>query len=188
MPWNRLTIVFGLILATCALATASFAPSAAAEEPKVHAIKLGKLQMTAPADWDKKTPSVRIIAYEFSLPPAEKGLDPGRMTIMSAGGSIEANLDRWYGQFRQEDGGDTAKAAKTEKKEIAGQTVHLVEITGTFKDQRGPFSKAEFKKDYEMFAAIIETGAGNIFVKTTAPKKTMAKHKKAIRAMIEGLK
>ena len=62
------------------------------------------------------------------------------MTIMGAGGSVEANIDRWIGQFTQPDGSDTKKAAKIEQKKIGGQEVHLVDVAGTYKDQRGPFA------------------------------------------------
>ena len=64
-----------------------------------------------------------------------KDTEDGRLTIMGAGGSIEANIDRWYGQFKQPDGSSTKDKAKVSKSKVAGQTVHMVDISGTFKTQ-----------------------------------------------------
>jgi hypothetical protein len=153
-----------------------------------HTMELGKLKMTAPKDWNPKEPAVRIIAYEFAAPAAKEDKADGRMTVMSAGGSVEDNIERWYTQFTQEDGGDTKKRAKTEKIRVAGHTVHLVDISGTYKDQRGPMAPAVSRKDYRMLAAIVETKEGNFFVKLYGPQRTIAQHEKAFREMIEGIK
>lgn len=62
---------------------------------------------------------------------------------MSAGGSIEDNINRWYGQFEQADGKSTKDKSKTEKFDVAGNTVHWVDIPGNFKETMGgggPFS------------------------------------------------
>ena len=70
-----------------------------------------------------------------------EGSDAGRLTIMQAGGSIEANVDRWIGQFKQPDGKPSREAAKIEKKEYDGLAVHLVDLSGTFAERRGgPFN------------------------------------------------
>src|SRR5437867_3851901 len=100
-------------------------------------MRLGPLTMVAPKDWKDKVPAVRIITYEFAAPKAKDDTEDGRFLVMSAGGTVEDNLKRWYGQFTQEDGGDTKKRSKVEKKTIASQTVHLVDIAGTYRDQRG---------------------------------------------------
>src|SRR6476660_5426391 len=97
-------------------------------------MKLGPVTMVAPKDWTAKDPAVRIITYEFAAPRAKDDKEDGRFLVMSAGGTVEANIDRWYGQFTQDDGGDTKKRSKVEKKKVAGQVVHLVDISGTYKD------------------------------------------------------
>jgi hypothetical protein len=162
------------------------APSWAGDERRT--MELGKLKMVAPKDWTPKEPTVRIIAYEFATPAAKEDKIDGRMTVMSAGGSIEDNIDRWYTQFSQEDGGDTKKRAKVEKIKVAGQPVHLVDIAGTYKDQRGPMAPAVSRKDYRMLGAIVETKEGNFFIKLYGPKRTIAQHERAFRDMIEGIK
>src|ERR1700741_4129244 len=75
-------------------------------------MKLGPVTMVRPKDWKAKGPAVRIIPYEFATPAAKDDQQDGRFLVMSAGGTVEANIDRWYGQFTQEDGGDTKSRSK----------------------------------------------------------------------------
>jgi hypothetical protein len=160
----------------------------AQEKPKSDpVVDLGNFKLTAPAQWERVPPKSRIVAHEFSAPAAEGDQQAGRLTVMSAGGSVADNIDRWYGQFKQPDGGSTREKAKVEKKTIAGQEVHVVDIAGTYKDQPGPFAPGVDRENYRMLAAIIVTDDANFFVKFYGPRRTMAEHEKAFHKMIDGL-
>jgi hypothetical protein len=182
-PYSVLIAISGIF----SLASASLA----AEPTADRAITLGQsgFVLHAPGDWQRKEPSTRIVEHEFAVPSAENA-PPGRVTVMGAGGSVEANIDRWIGQFSQPDGGDTKKLAKIEHRTIAGQQVHFVDISGTFKDSPGPFSSkpAIDRPDYRMIAAIVATQQnGNYFIKFYGPTRTVADHEKEFREMVEGL-
>jgi len=158
---------------------------------KSHEVKLarGAFTLKAPGEWKKVKPRVRIIEHEFSIPAAEGDERAGRMTIMGAGGSIEANIKRWFGQFSQPDGGSTEERADVEEKTIAGQKVHIVDVAGTYNDKRGPFAPGVKRPKYRMLAAIVETkGKGNYFLKFYGPQKTVAANEKAFEAMVNSLK
>jgi hypothetical protein len=113
------------------------------------------------------------------------------MTVMGAGGSVQANIDRWYGQFAQPDGGDTKAKATTKTLKLAGSTVTMVDVSGTYKDMPGgPFAggKTVERPDYRMLAAIVETAdAGSHFLKFYGPAATVAKEADGFRKMVEGL-
>jgi len=147
--------------------------------------------LAAPEGWKRVQPKSSIVETEFSIPSEGEGLQPGRMTVMGAGGSVQANVDRWYGQFAQPDGSDTKSKATSKKLKLAGCDVTIVDITGTYKDApAGPFAggKAVDRPDYRMLAAIVETpDRGNYFLKFYGPGKTVAKHADGFRAMVEGL-
>ncbi len=147
--------------------------------------------LAAPEGWKRVQPKSSIVETEFSIPSEGEGLQPGRMTVMGAGGSVQANVDRWYGQFAQPDGSDTKSKATTKKVKLAGCDVTIVDITGTYKDApAGPFAggKAVDRPDYRMLAAIVETpDRGNYFLKFYGPGKTVAKYADGFRAMVEGL-
>lgn len=160
----------------------------AQENPAKLEMAGGKLEMTAPAKWQRKQPKTRIVEHEFAV-AASKG-DPadGRLTVMGAGGGVQANIDRWYGQFTQPDGGSTRERAKVKKTQVGGQEVHLVDISGTFRDQRGPVAPAVERPKYRMLAAIIETQSlGDYFIKFYGPQRTVADNEKAFLDMIDSL-
>ncbi len=164
--------------------------SSRAEEPRVFMIAGGSLSLEAPARWKRVQPKSGIVETEFAIPSAGD-LPPGRMTVMGAGGSVEANVDRWYGQFSQPDGAATKDKATTKTLKIAGCTVTLVDVSGTYKDMPGgPFAggKSVDRPDYRMLAAIVETAdAGNHFLKFYGPAATVAQEADGFRSMIEGM-
>src|ERR1041385_416666 len=59
----------------------------------------GNITLTAPDGWVRKTPKVRFIDHEFAVPASKGETEEGRVTVMGAGGTIEANIDRWINQF-----------------------------------------------------------------------------------------
>lgn len=131
-----------------------------AEEATKIGLADGQITLLAPAEWKKVQPKSNIIDFEFYAPAdALEGDEKARITIMGAGGSVDANIERWYGQFEQPDNTATKEAAKTEKFTVDGLTVHWVDISGSFKDTMGggPFAggKTVLRKDYRMLGAII---------------------------------
>jgi hypothetical protein len=179
----------------------SIAPTVRAADEKAVAksnptidLAEGKIVLMAPASWVRKTPKVRFIDHEFAV-PAEKGdSEDGRVTVMGAGGSIEANIDRWIGQFSQPDGSETKNQTREpeRKKTISGLEVHFVDLAGTYKDMPRPFdpnSPAVERKDYRMLAAIVASPTlGNYFIKLYGPKQTVTAHAGQFRKMIDGMK
>ncbi len=155
-------------------------PTAFAQEASKLELAGGKLIMKAPAPWKKGEPKSSMIEHEFLAPIDAKEEETARITIMSAGGSIDANIDRWYGQFEQPDGKPTKEKAKTEKFDVAGNTVHWVDIPGNFKETMGggPFSggKTVVRENYRMLGAIIVSkDQRQVFIKMTGPADVVEK-------------
>lgn len=161
-------------------------------EPIAFSVAEDSLTLNAPGEWTKVQPRINFIEAEFSIPKEEGDPKNGRLTVMGAGGSIQANIDRWYGQFTQPDGSDTSESAKVEEMTIKGMTVHMVDISGTFLDASGgpfnPNAKKVERDNYRMLAAIIQTADnGNYFVKLYGPQATMKKHEEGFTKMIKEL-
>jgi hypothetical protein len=152
------------------------------KKPEVVELAEGKVTMTAPETWVRRQPRVRIIAHEFSVPAAE-GETEGRVTVMGAGGGVDANISRWNGQF-----GAGAKSNR-EKIKVSGTEVHIVDISGTFMDRARPFDKPTPRENYRMLGAIIVAGdLGQYYVKFYGPRKTVDENEKAFRKMVDGMK
>lgn len=189
----RLVAAISLCVVTIvALAGAARAQAVATEEALLFTIADGAFSLEAPGGWKRVAPKSGIVETEFAI-PSEGELPPGRMTVMGAGGSVQANVDRWYGQFSQPDGSATKDKATTKTLKLAGCTVTLVDVAGTYKDMPGgPFAggQAVEKPDYRMLAAIVETPGkeqGSYFLKFYGPGATVAKHADGFRKMVEGL-
>lgn len=150
----------------------------------------GGFSLAAPEGWKRVEPKSGIVETEFEI-PSEGELAAGRMTVMGAGGTVQANVDRWIGQFAQPDGSATKDKTSTKELKLAGCTVTVVDIPGTYKDMPGgPFAggKTVERPDYRMLAAIVQTPeGGNYFLKFYGPAATVAKHADGFRTMIEGL-
>lgn len=178
-------LALNLLLAL--VSQAAWAADEPDDDPKLREVSVaeGAFKLTAPKGWKREQPRSNIIEHEFALPGEKKEQEPGRVTIMAAGGSIEANVERWLGQF------SNRKEEKVEPKEIevAGQQVLLVDISGTFRDQRGPFAPAVERPDHRMLAAIVATKEhGNVFVKLTGPADTIEHQAKAFQEFVESLR
>jgi hypothetical protein len=197
----RFRVSSGLMMLVAGIVAGGFGQRPARSQPAVAAdasvftIADGGVSLEAPAAWQRVQPKSGIVETEFAIPSAGNGPDggplpPGRMTVMGAGGSVEANIERWYGQFAQPDGGSTKDKASTKKLKVAGRDVTIVDIAGTYKDSPGgPFAggKTIDRPDYRMLAAIVEGPDGNYFLKFYGPAATVEQHADGFRTMIEGM-
>lgn len=161
---------------------------AEALEKKEIVLSEDRIHLTVPEGWVQQQPQTRILDYEFSVPAVEGDERDARVTVMGAGGSVDANIDRWIGQFVQPDGRATAQRAKRETLKIAGHEVHFVDITGDYKDQAGPLAPAVMRDDYRMLGAIIVTDKiGQYFIKLYGPNRTVAANEKEFHKMLRSL-
>lgn len=186
------------LLAACVVAAHSLclAQPAAPVAGQAFVIADGSLSLEAPEGFDRTQPSSGLVETEFAIPSEGKGADgadlpAGRMTVMGAGGTVGANIDRWCGQFTQSDGGDTKQKMTTKAFKVAGSSVTVVDIPGTFLDQPGgPFAggRSIQRPDYRMLAGIIETPeAGNYFIKFYGPAATVERHADGFKKMLESM-
>jgi hypothetical protein len=163
------------------------AEDAAGKASEIRAAE-GQLTLTVPGEWVRKQPTVNMIEHEYAAPTAEAGQADGRLTMMLAGGSLDANIERWVGQFSAGKGGNKP-VAKRESLKAGEQKVEWVDIEGTYQDRRGPLAPAVARDNYRMLGAIVETkGGGLFFLKFYGPKATMDKHEAAFRSMVEGIR
>ena len=139
----------------------------------------GEVSFTAPEGWVQEQPESGMRKAQYSLPGAE-GSEDAELAVFffpNMGGSVQANLDRWYGQFKQADGSPITEEIVEKKTATANNLpVTIVYLTGTYlKPQSsqmmgGPVTEMP---DYAMWAAIAETSNGPWFFKATGPQATI---------------
>jgi hypothetical protein len=146
-------------------------------------VAVGTYCLTAPDPWVRKQLNSPFLLAEFALPKAAGDADDGRLTVSTAGGTVENNLARWKGQF-----GGTPESESQETIEVGGVKITWVDYTGTFADQRGMAAAAEPKPGYRMLGAIIPLDDRLYFVKGYGPQQTVAAHADQIRSFVQSLK
>lgn len=133
------------------------------------------IKLTIPAGWEERTPANEFIQAEFRLTSPEGII---RVTMSSAGGGKEANVDRWRGQFTR---GSDDPEPQQETVLIDGQEAILVELFGTFRDGFGGTGE---QRNWCMFGAVIPTGPVNFFVKMTGPREAVTAQREAFRQLV----
>lgn len=194
-------LTMGLLIATLAASLASpclaqpatAEPAAAAEpEAKEAAAKTvplvlaeGELSVEAPVDWKQVKPRNRIIEAELAIAGKTPEAPGGRLTVMAAGGSVEANLARWGGQFRATEAGKPK--IDTSSETVAGMKLTWFDAKGTYlQSLRGPFGPKVEKPGYRMMAAILQTGgSGNYFFKLVGPADLIEPNAEAFKQMVK---
>jgi len=144
----------------------------------------GPVKWTPPSRWEAK-PASGMRAATYIIPPATGDSDGGECAVFeNLGGSVQANVDRWIGQFEK-----TAGAPNQKSETISGLTVTTVDVSGTFKGG-GPMmgNTSAPKSGYRMLGAIVEGPEGNVFFKLTGPAKTIAAAQDEFQAMLKSLK
>ena len=144
----------------------------------------GTVKWTPPSRWEAK-PASGMRAATYIIPPASGDSEGGECAVFeNLGGSVQANADRWIGQFEKTDGAPNQKSET-----ISGLTVTTVDVSGTFKGG-GPMmgNTSGPKSGYRMLGAIVEGPEGNVFFKLTGPAKTIAAAQDEFQAMLKSLK
>jgi hypothetical protein len=105
------------------------------------------------------------------------------------GGSVEANVDRWAGQFEQPDGGPSRRVTQIRKQKINSLAVTTIDLSGTYTGSGGPMARAKVSKPgYRLLGAIVEGLQGPLFFKFTGPAKTVAAGQASFEAMLKTLR
>jgi len=89
---------------------------------------------------------------------------------LGQGGSTQANIDRWKGQF-QVPGGKPAPAT-VNKITVHGLPVTTIDVSGEYSGMGGPTGTGVVS-GYRLLGAIVESPGGNVFIKFTGPVKTI---------------
>lgn len=194
-----MTLRFGTLLLACTLIAApsgaeegkSEAKTTEAKEaPKeeTKAFEFGdetKRSVTVPATWKQAGEKPMRLAT-FTLPKAEGDAEGGELGFffLPAGGSVEANVDRWSKQF----GGKESIKGQNKVKTAEGAEATVVEIEGDYTAMAFGGQKPEPKKGYKMLGAIVPMKEGQYFLKLTGPKKTVESAQPAFEALVKSFK
>lgn len=132
---------------------------------------LGGLSVVMPAGWKSAVPASSMRTAEYLL-PGEAGGDASLVVFYfgpDQGGSVEANIDRWYGQFTQPDGKSTKERSRRWEKPVGSVKATLVDINGAYTGGGMGGGSPAPQPGYRMLGAIIVAPRGPFFFKLVGP-------------------
>jgi hypothetical protein len=151
----------------------------------------GVLKWTAPPEWVQETPVSSMRKAQYRLARVTGDTDDAELAVFyfeGSGGSVQANIERWIGQFRKADGTPAGDTARTTHRRSHGIPVTIVDVSGTYLagGMAMPVDKPE-KPGFRMLAAVAEAGSGPWFFKLTGPAKTVARWEPVFESFLDTL-
>ena len=153
-----------------------------------QAAQAGGLSWKPPAEWtvEPSGSSMRVVTYR--VPATAGDAEAGEVAVFffgaGQGGSVDANVERWYGQFTPEAG--SAKPTRSEQT-VNGTRVTRVSTEGAYSTGM-PGGPGTSKTAFALLGAIAEGPGGNVFFKLTGPRKTVQKAASKFDALVHSLK
>ena len=152
----------------------------------LHAETAGGLKWTAPATW-KAQPERPMRIATYSVPKAAGDAEDGECAVFyfgaGQGGGVQANIERWYGQFES-----AAKPPAPREAKAGKYKVTYVEHAGSYKSGGPMMGTAATKKaGFQLLGAIVEGPQGSVFFKLTGPAKTVSASKTSFEKMLQGI-
>jgi hypothetical protein len=150
-----------------------------------------RLRFTPAPDWTPQTVTSTMRVAEFVLPKVGGDAEDGSLIVYyfgGTGGSVQANIDRWFGQLTQPDGRPTKDVAKVFTRRINGLAVTDLDVSGTYIAEVAPGSPERHNKPgFRLRAAVIETPRGPYFIRVVGPAQTVARWASAIETFFQSL-
>ncbi len=146
--------------------------------------------MDVPSTWKLQPAANPMRVAEFELPTTADDSEAPSLIVfffgVGGGGGVEANMDRWRGQF---DDGGKPNPGTTETLSAGSTKITLLDKSGTFKLQPRMMSP-EFtpKPGWRMLAAVAEIQGGPLFFRTTGPEASVAAQKEALTKALKTLR
>lgn len=145
--------------------------SAAARANTERAPSPRGVRYDVPADWDARPPSSSMRVAEWGLPGAAECA----LFTFPGGGSVDANFERWLGQFTQPDGRSSTDVARRMSMDVRGFEVQFLQVTGTFHASNAMMNgPGETLPDHALIGAVFPTQPAPYFLKCTGPRGAIA--------------
>jgi hypothetical protein len=127
---------------------------------------------TVPTAWTEQTPSSTMRVAQWGIPGAG-GAGECAIFLFAGGGAVDANLDRWVGQFAQPDGSSSDDHDERAVLTVNGLNVHTIRLTGIFRGGAMMGGAPGDLPDYALFGAVVDRPGTPVFLKCTGPAATM---------------
>jgi hypothetical protein len=162
-----------------AAALLAFIAIAFVAEARAESVKVEAFTFAVPEGWKSVTPSSPMRKAQLEI---ARGPEKAEVTFFhfgaDQGGTAEDNVARWYAQFP-----GSEKNRITEHMQVGPVKITFAMTDGTFSSGMpgGPTTPME---GYALCGAILESAAGNVFVKMTGPNAVVKASTEAFKKMV----
>lgn len=149
------------------------------------------LSFHVPTSWRSAPSKSAMRQAQFELRPASGDGEPAALVVYyfgeSGAGGVQANLDRWKGQFKPS-AGQSSLEERTEVLEVDGMRVDVLEVGGRFVAETSPGS-GQFvdQEDFRLLGAIVAGPKGAVFFKLVGPSAVVAHERRAFEVMLKSM-
>ena len=187
-----MSISRSLVLGLSLLVPASLAaPSAFGAEgkpaAKTQTVKAGGVTFEAPATWKSLPPTSAMRKAVLSVPsPTKESKDVAELVVFvfpGGAGTVEQNVERWRGQFKNSKGGP----AEVSSKKVKGKNVDVtrVAVDGEYTNA---LTKETAKPDFRLLGGIVETPDASYYLKLVGPKSVVDAAEKDFDTLLTTIK
>ncbi len=150
------------------------------------------LTFEPPVEWIAVQVSSPMRVAQFVLPKSAGDAEDAELAVFyfgGAGGSVEANLERWTGQMLQPDGRRSADVATTTTFAVGDLAVTTLDVPGIYAAEVRPGSGMRYHKpEFRLKAAVVETPAGPYFFRLTGPAETVGAWDESFVSLLESVR
>jgi hypothetical protein len=116
------------------------------------------------------------------VPAAPGADDETEVTVVRAGGTTDANIDRWIRQF--DEAGKDERTVKT----VAGFKITVVEVSGRYLGGgMMPTADSPPRAGWSLLGAVVETPGSPYFFKMTGPTASVKAARSAFMSLLDGV-
>lgn len=145
------------------------------------AAEAGSLEWKVPARWQSVPTANTMRLATYRVPRAAGDTADAELSIARAGGSADANAERWIRQFDPEG----QKTARRTTRTVGSAEVAMVEVSGAYSG--GMSKEASAQPGWTLIGAIVSTTAIPYFFKLTGPAKSVRAARSEFDALIGSL-
>lgn len=155
-------------------------------------VSVAGLVFQVPEVWIYEAPSSSMRVAQYRIPRMDGDNVDSEMAVFhfgGGGGSVQANMDRWMGQFTAVDGGPVSDDAQISERDGNGVRITLADVSGTYNRSQGPMmTEVESHPGYRMIAAVVEGQGGPWFFKLTGPQNTVGRSQESFSSLLDSLR
>jgi hypothetical protein len=140
----------------------------------------GTVTWTVPSDWQTMPNASAMRMATYRVGSAGGNAQPPELTVMRAGGSVDANIERWRGQFQ-----GAGPADRTERV-VNGLKVTVVQLAGTYiPAAMMPGTPAgQPRADYALLGAIVDAPGSPYFFKMVGQAADVRKARPSFESLL----